>query len=281
MSGLFKKMLITNRQLDDIIEVAREKTGTNLQGYRRQTIFKHVSERLESMRMSVDEYTKLCHWDEHECRELIKKVSIKVSHFFRNPVVFEILAQSVVPSLLENVKDELRVWSAGCAAGQEPYSLAILINEAISRNNHSDIMALIFATDLDTKILAEAQKGVYNRNNLQDTKLRIVDEYFTVKNELFVISDDIKNMVHFSVDNIMSNLHASPAESIYGGFHLILCRNVIIYFAPEIQNAIQKKLTAALNKGGFLILGSSETLSEELRSSFKVIDFRNRIYQKI
>ncbi len=274
-------MLITKRQLDDIIEVVREKTGTNLQGYRRQTIFKHISERVESMHMSVDEYVKLCHWDEHECRELIKKVSIKVSHFFRNPVLFEILAQSVITSLLENIKSEIRVWSAGCAAGQEPYSLAILIKEAIIKSGTSDVLPLIFATDIDPKILAEAQKGVYNRNHLKDTKLRIVDEYFTEKNELFVISDDIKNMVHFSVDNIMSNLHASPVESIYGGFHLILCRNVIIYFDLEIQNAIQKKLTAALNKNGFLVLGSSETLSEELRSSFKVIDIRNRIYQKI
>ena len=231
--------------------------------------------------MSIDEYTKLCHVDEHECRQLIKKVSINVSLFFRNPVVFEILAQSVIPSLLENCKSELRVWSAGCAAGQEPYSLAILIKEAIIKNGSSNLLPLIFATDIDSKILEKAQKGVYDRNALKDTKLRIVDECFSLKHNEFLISTDIKKMVHFSIDNLMSNLQASPAESVYGGFNLILCRNVLIYFSPEVQKTIQKKLTAALNPSGFLVLGRSETISEILRSSFKIIDFRNRIYQKL
>jgi chemotaxis methyl-accepting protein methylase len=273
-------MLIKQTNVDDILEVVREKTAIDLTGYRRQTLFLHITERVDDMQMNVDDYVKLCHVDEHECRQLIAKVSIHVSSFFRNPAMYEILFQSVLPQLLSEKKGELRVWSAACAAGEEPYSLAILIKEAITTLQEKDLLPLIFATDLNTDVLSKAKKGLYSRDSLQDTKLRIVDKYFIPKHDSFLLSKDVKNMVHFSIHNLLSEKTSSPAESLYGAFDLILCRNVLIYFAIDMQHQVQERLCEALAVGGFLVLGSSEALCMSLKYRFKVIDFRNRIYQK-
>ncbi|MBT7069227.1 MAG: protein-glutamate O-methyltransferase CheR, partial [Verrucomicrobia bacterium] len=202
-----------------------------------------------------------------------------VSSFFRNPVVFEVLAQSLLPRLTRD-RDELRVWSAGCAAGEEAYSIAILIQEEIKRIRDTTLHSMIFATDIDREVLKKAAKAVYPRESLKDAKLGIVDTYFEPLRDGFKLCAEVKKTVHFSEDDLLSPRTGAPAESIYGSFDLVLCRNVLIYFSDKRQKQVFRRLYNALAKGGYLVLGDSETICRDLKSRFKTIDAKNKIYQK-
>lgn len=274
-------MLIKDSQVDNILQIVEDKTGINLNGYRRQALFLHICERMENLNAGPDEYLAICSSSLNECEQLIHTLSINVSSFFRNPVVFEILAQTILPELLDKETGELRVWSAGCAAGEEAYSVAILINEALKSNSFKNTVSMIFATDINVDVLKKAKIGLYTREILKNIKLGIFDEYFTSAKDEFLLSENIKEMVNFSVEDLVSEKNVAPAESIYGSFNLILCRNVLIYFSIDTQIKIQKDLYNSLSIGGFLILGHSELLCQEISYKFKIINLKNRIYRKI
>jgi chemotaxis methyl-accepting protein methylase len=273
-------MPINSQQMDDLLDVVQKSTGMDLTGYRTPMLTRRLSERLERMSLEADQYISLCRSDETECANLGNAFAIHVSSFFRNPVVFEILAQSILPQLIEQTQGALRVWSAGCAAGEEAYSVAILIKEALKRNPGTEIHPLIFATDINRDILRKAERAVYTRESLKDTKLGWVDAWFSSLGAEFKLCDDVKKRVHFSVDDLLSPQTGVPAESIYGSFDLILCRNVLIYFSALHQEQVLKKLYDALAHGGVLVLGDSETLTGDLKSRFRTIDAKNKIYQK-
>ncbi|MDA3797655.1 MAG: protein-glutamate O-methyltransferase CheR [Kiritimatiellae bacterium] len=274
-------MLIHENQVDNILQIVEDKTGTKLNGYRRHTLFQHICERMGNVTANADEYIAICNSDIHECEQLIHSLSINVSSFFRDPTVFEILAQSIIPGLLNKETVELRVWSAGCAAGEEAYSVAILINEALKSSNDKDTVSMIFATDINHDVLDTAKRALYTRDTLKNTKLGIFDKYFTPEKDEFLLSKNIRKMVYFSVEDLLSDKHTAPAESIYGTFNLILCRNVLIYFSVESQIKVQKNLYNSLATRGILILGHAETLCQELNQKFKIINLEHRIYQKI
>ena len=273
-------MPIESQQIDELLEVVQKSTGMDLAGYRTPMLSRRLSERLERMGLDADQYISLCRHDATECAELVNTIAVHVSSFFRNPVVFEILAQSILPQLIEKTHGALRVWSAGCAAGEEAYSVAILIKEALKRNPGTEMHPLIFATDIDRDILAKAERAVYTRESLKDTKLGWVDAWFSSLGAEFKLCDDVKTMAHFSVDDLLSPQTGVPVESIYGSFDLILCRNVLIYFSVQHQEQVLKKLYDALAHGGVLVLGNSETLVGDLKSRFRTLDAKNRIYQK-
>lgn len=273
-------MPINSRQIDELLEVVQTGTGMDLAGYRTPMLSRRLSEQLDRMEMDADQYISLCRSDEKECAKLVHSIAIHVSSFFRNPIVFEILAQSVLPRLIEKSQGELRVWSAGCAAGEEPYSIAILIQEALKRIPNATLKPLIFATDIDRNILAKAERAVYARGSLKDTKLRWVDTCFSSREDEFKLCDEVKKMVHLSVGDLLSQQTGVPAESIYGSFNLILCRNVLIYFSARHQEQVLKKLYDALVTGGVLVLGDSEALVGDLKARYRTIDAKNKIYQK-
>jgi len=272
-------MPINGQQIDKLLEVVRTQVGMDLTGYSRSVLSRRIAERRTHWGLDADPYISLCRADAKECATLADTLAIHVSSFFRNPIVFEILAQSVLPRRMEE-KDDIRVWSAGCATGEEPYSVAILIQEEIRKSQRSNIQPMIFATDVDREILKAAETAHYPKESLNDTKLGWVNTYFSSEKEGFQLSSDVRKMVHFSVDNILSQGAGAPAESIFGSFDLILCRNVLIYFTEEKQKQILQRLYASLAKDGTLVLGDSETLYGGLKSRFRTVDARNKIYQK-
>jgi len=273
------KMTINDQQVDTILEVVRTRTGTDLKGYCRPMLTRRISERMAGLGMGADRYASLCRTDSGECAKLADTLTIHVSSFFRNPMVFEILAQSVLPRLMEQ-KNEIRVWSAGCAAGEEPYSVAILIQEEVKRLQRTDVRPLIFATDVDRDILTAAETARYPGESLNTTKLGWVNTYFSSEKEGFQLSSEVRKMVYFSVDDLLSKQTGAPAESIFGSFDLILCRNVLIYFTKEKQKQILQRLYTSLTKGGTLVLGDSEMPYGNSKSRFRTVDARNKIYKK-
>ncbi|MDM8549296.1 protein-glutamate O-methyltransferase CheR [Desulfobacterales bacterium HSG2] len=245
---------------------------------------KRLAERMAILKIEeASEYLKYLRADPSECERLIEALAIKVSSFFRNPIVFEIIAQRVLPQIIKrNKRDgicEIRVWSAGCADGEEAYSIAILICEAALKET-ARCHPYIFATDISQDALNTAGKGIYQRKSLENTKLDIFDRYFTDRGDAYEVLPFIQKMVRFSRDDLSSKDRIAPAESVFGNFDLVLCRNVLIYFSREHQKRICDKLYKTLNKGGFLILGDSESPDPDTERNLIAIDSRNRIYQK-
>jgi len=231
----------------------------------------------------ASEYLKYLRADPSEYERLIDALTIKVSSFFRNPIVFEIIAQRILPQIIKRNKHdevcEIRVWSAGCADGEEAYSIAILICEAVLMET-ARCHPYIFATDISRDALNVAEKGIYRRKSLGTTKLDIFDRYFTDRGDTYEVLPFVRKTVRFSRDDLSSKNRIAPADSVFGDFDLVLCRNVLIYFSPELQKRVCDKLYKTLNKGGFLILGDSESPDPDTERNLITIDSRSRIYQK-
>jgi len=274
-----------NKDLQNILEKLHQLRGIDFRHYRANMLQRRVTARLNQLGMDdFEQYLERLERDPAECDALIDVIAINVSSFFRDPIFGEIIAQKILPDLIEKKNRagmrELRVWSAGCAAGEEIYSLAILLQEALKKNAQL-WTTYLFGTDIDNNALTRAAKAVYPRKSLVDTKLGVLDKYFEPEADQFKLKPAIRNMVRFSQDDLTSEETDSPAESVFGEFDLIFCRNLLIYFDRELQQRVMGKFLRSLAPGGFLVLGNSETLAEEITPMFRAVDLRNRIYQKL
>jgi chemotaxis methyl-accepting protein methylase len=184
------------------------------------------------------------------------------SEFFRNPLTFLMIEQFLLPKIFSEKENspnaEIRIWSAGCAAGQEAYSIAIL-SDNLRNNHHPGVSLRIFATDKSEKELKTASKGIYNSKSLQNSRLELVNKYFSNSGEFYSVFENIKKIIDFSFFDLLDKDVHSPPASIYGGFDIIMCSNLLFYYKPELQNVILSKLAGSLVTGGFLITGEAET----------------------
>jgi chemotaxis methyl-accepting protein methylase len=274
-----------NKDLVNILTKLKQLRGIDFLNYQPRMLDRRVTARLAQLGM--DDYALYLQRLENEpteCDQLIDVIAINVSSFFRDPIVYEIIAQKVLPELIEQKNHpglrELRVWSAGCAAGEEPYSLAILFHEEL-KEPAKNWKTYLFGTDIDNNALQRAAKAIYPRESLVDTKFGILDKYFEQVEDQFKLNTAICDNVRFSQDDLTSKKTDSPTESVFGGFDLIFCRNVLIYFNRDLQKQVMSKFLRSLTPGGYLVLGSSETLAAEIAPWFKTVDFRNKIYQKL
>jgi chemotaxis methyl-accepting protein methylase len=228
-------------------------------------------------------YLEIVSKEPDEADNLLSEIGIQVSLFFRNPLIFEIIREQTLPTILEAKRRtglrEIRVWSAGCSAGEEAYSVAILLHQLL-KDELKEWRIMIFATDIDRKILTEAERGVFSRAKLCDTRLGVVDEYFTSVGMEFKVKPFIRKLVDFSFDDLASTEKGAPSASIFGAFDLVLCRNVMIYFNEASRDLVRKKIIKSLGRGGYLVLGESEWLSNTDKSELAEVDDRSRIFRK-
>ena len=220
----------------------------------------------------------------HELGILCDALTINVSRFFRDALSFEYIARRILPLLVHQKRTardpSLRIWSNGCAMGEEPYSIAILINELLEKTPHQ-MSATIFATDIDRNILKKARRGIYPFESIKDVKYKFLKKYFSMGENEFQLKPKIKNRVSFSPYDILDKNSYAPPESVFGGFDMVLCKNVMIYFNAEYQEKICGKLHRSLTMNGYLILGEAEMVSEKYRTYFKKVNECCHIYQKI
>ena len=281
--------MIPDIEMEAILAVLKEKKGIDLTGYRHETIKKRISERITRYHMGEPgNYLELIQKDDHECEALLSEILINASWFFRDPIVFEIIEQSLLPSIITGKSKrplksrDIRIWSVGCAAGEEPYSTAILVHQTLKRAN-INWKTYIFATDIDPGALERAKTGIYLRESFVTTKLGTLDRYFiSIENSsMFEVCPFIKAMVFFSREDCTSSKIMAPAESVFGTFDMVLCRNLLIYFSRELQKEVLSRITKTILPGGYLILGESESLDGDIESEFLTLDSRNKIFQKI
>ncbi len=174
--------------------------------------------------------------------------------------------------------EQLRIWSAGCATGEEAYTLAILVAEYLNKEH---LETAIFATDIDREALAKAREGVYKDGVLQEMKFGLLQKHFTFSEDKYVIKHVIRKMVSFSFHDQLSDSNVFPAESIFGDFDLVLCRNLMIYYNKSYQEKIERRLYDSLDLGGYLMLGEAEYVSDYYNRKLKEVAPLSKIYKKI
>lgn len=285
-----------NPEYRRILSVLKQQRGLDFSGYRPDMIGRRIALRMQAAGLTrADDYCAYLRENPGELDRLLDCLTIKVSRFFRNPLVFEYLARLVLPPMfqarIQGKDHSLRVWSAGCSLGEEAYSLAILLRELLRREDMS-VSPLVFGTDIDASALEQAEKGIYPVESLKEVKLGLFKRYFTqVKDQeartvegsvsdRFRISPEIRELVFFSHYDILRPGTWAPPESVYGGFDLISCRNMLIYFQPDTQHRVFAKLYQALAPGGCLVLGESESPPQAFQHRFVRYCSCCRIYRK-
>ncbi|WP_217447762.1 CheR family methyltransferase [Maribellus comscasis] len=262
----------------------KSKKGFDFSGYRLQILERRIRKRFYYTNTeNFHEYFEHLVNNPSELNNLFDVLALNVSHFFRNALTFELLRKKIIPDILSKKKlhneNNIRIWSAGCANGDEPYSVAIIFKELLDRNE-TNFQIDLFATDFDEKSLNEGRKGIYKASSLKNIKYGILNKYFVAERDYFILNDEIKKMVRFSSFDLVNEHNRFPSESIYGGFDIVFCRNVLIYYDIEIQKLIFDRLYNSLNHNGYLILGEAENIIEKYKYSFKRENNYCKIYVK-
>lgn len=257
-----------------VAEILNRDQNFQLDGYKDHCIRRRIAARVRASGFSsAAEYIAVLGESQEEQKRLLAALSIHVSQFFRNPGVYEAIEQRVLPDLLRSLcRNEavLRLWSIGCANGEEPYSLAILCERAGLRTAKR---ISIVATDVSSEALNRARKGIYPAERMTHIPPAEKRQYFTQEGPSYQLKREVRKKVQFFRHDILADQPFYRAE-------LILCRNLLIYFSREQQQKVIAKLHQALLPGGYLVLGRSETLPTPCRKLFRSVDPAERIYQR-
>ncbi len=268
---------ISDEVLDEIFAILRQrKVGADITNYKPLFLKRRILARMMITKTETpSRYLELLRGEQSEALNLVDAISINVSEFFRDVYVWnrvEAILSELIMDKAARGSRSIRIWSAGCSCGEEPYSIAILLKEALDRSGAQGFVANIYATDIDENALNRAAAGVYPRQslkNIQRGRLR----YFSNKGEYYIVDDSIKKYVKFRQGDV---IYGPPV--LY--CDMIFCRNLMIYLSPESQKQLINKFRLALNSGGYLILGLSEVIGDAELTSFAVYDVKARIYKK-
>ena len=267
---------LSEEHLDHLLEKVYTTRGWDFRRYRRSSIKRCIERRIAISRRSYHTYVELLDSEPLEFNLLFSHLTIKVSEFFRDPEVFRRIEDYVIPMTLRRLtvtgSTALRIWCCGCARGEEPLSMAILINNRLKeRGDKPDLK--IFGTDIDESAVNSARKGVFIEDSLKNVDPVIRSQFFQASNSAFQIIPQIRNLVTFGVLDIVSNIQLSRMD-------IILCRNLLIYFEKELQEKVFEKFYYSLKPGGFIVLGKSEVPPLRFRDTLIEVCKREKIYQK-
>jgi chemotaxis methyl-accepting protein methylase len=259
--------------LHGILEKVYHARGLDFRGYKETTITRRLSRRLRARGVKTyAEYARVLDQDPAEYDRLFNDLTIKVTDFFRDQVAFRALEEVAVPALTRDVTISIRIWSAGCSTGQEPYSIAMLLVELSGRAN-ARWQVNILATDIDTEVLQRAQEGRFSSKEVSAIPVAWLEKYFVREAKGFRIQSLLKGLVTFKVHDLINDLPYSDVD-------LVVCRNVLIYFGHELQMKVLRGFHRALQPEGFLLLGRAEVLMGEATKLFQCVDRRARLYKK-
>lgn len=217
---------------------------------------------------NYDDYVKLLRSDKTVFDEFVNYLTINVSEFYRNPEQWAILEKEIFPYLIERFGKRLKIWSAACSTGDEPYSLVMLLSKFMPLNNIK-----ITATDIDKQVLDKARLGLYNDKSLKALPPEFVKQYFTkISDKSYQISDKIKSCVEFKQHNLLKDSYPTNCD-------MIICRNVLIYFTEEAKDEIYKKFNDSLKKDAILFVGSTEQIIQPQNLGYE--SKRSFFYKKV
>lgn len=245
---------ITDDEFEMLRDMVYEKTGMYFKENKKYLIKSRLMGRLKELKLSTykDYYYKV-KFDMKESVEMINCLTTNETSFFRTMPHITELQQKILPEISKKTP-QVRIWSAACSTGEEPYTIAILIKELERKG--IKIPVEIIGTDIDEQVLHKAREGVYTLNSFRGVEPYFMQNYFTKQGLNYVIKPEIKNMVKFSKVNLIDSLKMTTMKN----FDIILCRNVLIYFSHDSRKKVIEHLYLSLKKDGYFFLGHSETL---------------------
>ncbi len=241
-------------------EMIKKKTKIDLNLYKEV----QMKRRLTSLRdkrgfATFRSYFQAIDKDNELMEEFLDKMTINVSEFFRNSKRWEVLEKKILPEILKK-KSKIKIWSAACSTGDEPYTVAMILKQYIDLKNVS-----ILATDIDEKILERAKQGIYTERALKEVPQKFKEKFFVHKDSLYIIDDQLKKSITFKKHNLLN-------DPFPKGFDLIICRNVMIYFTDEAKTQIYHKFSESLVDEGVFFVGSTEQIFTPEKYKLKLLD---------
>jgi chemotaxis protein methyltransferase CheR len=267
--------LISYDELNNLVDLIKNTQGFDFGNYSPASLKRRVTRIMHLQRLSLFDLRTLLTNDQDYFESFLIEITVNVTEMFRDPLFYKSLATNVIPYLRSYQR--IKVWNAGCSTGEELYSFSILFSEEDLYDR-----TFFYGTDINNDVLSHARAGIYDlqkmKQNSENFRLtgtaRTLSDFYTAKYDAATINHSLKKNVLFSVHNLAS-------DGVFNEFQVISCRNVLIYFNPELQLKVIELFYNSLANFGFLCLGSKESLRSTEFKRFKVIDKKNNIYQKI
>lgn len=241
-------------------------TDINLSLYKEKQMKRRIDSLIRKNNYELyEDYVKVLKGNIDLYNEFINYLTINVSEFYRNPEQWDVLKDTIIPLLLKK-NAKLKIWSAACSTGDEPYTLVMVLNQYVPLK---DIK--IIATDIDQEALRKAKSGAYTAKSLEKLPKAYIDKYFIKEGSIYTVKDEVKNQVEFSKHNLLKEVYPKDCD-------LIICRNVLIYFTEEAKVEIYRNFNKALRKDGILFIGSTEQII--MSSRFMLSPMKTFFYLK-
>ncbi len=269
--------ILNDSTFNQLAEFIKEKTGIHIPPTKKYLVENRLLKTLEDYNLKgYDEYLYMLKYSGNgkEINRLFDAITTNETFFFREPLQFDVFINHILPSVIERKHGmkNIRIWSAACSTGEEPYTLAMLLKE-----KRPDIIAEIIATDISRQVIKTAESGIYSSYSIRNVEDLYMNKYFTKRGETYTLDNKIINSVRFKQFNILNKLR--PPE--LNNFDVVFCRNVLIYFDVKTKQEAVSATYDSLTHGGYLVIGSSESLHNVTRA-FKPTTINKVVtYEKI
>jgi two-component system CheB/CheR fusion protein len=266
--------MAADAELEGLLAYLERSRGFDFGAYKRVGLMRRMRKRLEAVGAAgFAEYLDYLEVHPEEFQELFDTILINVTGFFRDPLTWEYVTEEVLPAIARKPDDQpIRVWSCGCASGEEAYTLAMLLAEELGKKAYRDRVK-IYATDADDRALEEARQATYTAKQVEAVPEPLVSKYFERGPRGFLFDKDLRRSVIFGRNNL---IHDAPISRI----DLLVCRNTLMYFNAEAQNRILSRFHFALQDDGYLVLGKAELLLTHSHL-FAPVDLKRRVFSKV
>lgn len=263
-----------SQRFEELLEFLKINRGFDFTGYKRASLERRINKRMQSVNLSqYRDYLDYLEARPGEFFQLFNTILINLTGFFRDPEAWEVLAEQVIPRLAnrETPEGQLRVWCAGCATGEEAYTAAILLCEALGETGFQEAVK-IYATDVDDEALEKARKATYTPREMEGVPAELCGKYFEQSGSNYTFRNDLRRILIFGRHDLIQDAPISRID-------LLVCRNILMYFNAETQQKVVSRLNFALRKGGYLFLGKAESLLSQ-GNSLTPVDLKRRIFVK-
>src|SRR5919197_2555232 len=260
-------------EFDGLLEYLKRTRGFDFNAYKKPSLTRRIQKRMQSVHIDrFSDYTDYLEVHPEEFVQLFNVILINVTAFFRDDQSWDFLRTDVIPSITESNGDAVRVWTAGCASGEETYSVAMLLAEALGREQFRNRVK-IYATDVDEHALNAARAASYTEKQVEAVPAEIREKFFSREGGRYVFDKDMRRSVIFGRHDLIQD---APISRV----NLLVCRNTLMYFNTEAQTRILARFHFALGESGILFLGKAEMLLTHAQL-FSPVDLRCRIFQKV